>query len=67
MVRKLVDDKDVEVLTKRIVEGVWNKYRYPYRLGGYEIEIHIPLRTTVRDDARAFAEEKGIEIVRLRY
>lgn len=65
--RKLVEDKDVEVLTKRIVEGVWNKYRYPYRLGGYEIEIHIPLRTKVTDDARAFAEQKKIEIVRLRY
>ena len=67
MVKILVDDKDVAVLTKRIVQSVWDKYRYPYRLGGYEIHIHIPQRTEVRAEARAFAKEKGMKIIRLRF
>ena len=67
MGRKLVEAKDVAVLTKSIVKSVWDKYTYPYHLGGYDISITIPRRTEVTDEARAYAREKNVKIVRLRY
>jgi hypothetical protein len=63
--RIIYEAKDVDKLTRPMINRTKKKYQYPFF--PKEIHIAIPSRTKVSNDVRDYAKKKNVKINRLRY
>jgi hypothetical protein len=64
-IKGVADAKNVEELTKSIIDDVKSKYQYPYFPRGFRIAI--PKRAKVPKEVREYARKRQVKIDRLRY